>query len=63
MSEALVEEDKAGCFGTPDFLCRSCKSFPVKRDEIAKTSRIAGFTGCGPFLAIDPPLNTNRPFL
>jgi hypothetical protein len=62
MSESLIEEDEARCFRTSNLFPHLLQVLPVERDEIAKTSRVAGFTGCGRFLAIDPPLNINRPF-
>ncbi len=63
VSESLIEEDEASPLGPPDLFTHLMQVFPVKRDEIAETSRIAGVAGCGWFLAIDPPLNIDRPFL
>jgi hypothetical protein len=63
MPESLLQEDKACGLGTPNFLGDLFQVFPVELDEIAKISRIAGFTGRGRLLAIDPPFDINRPFL
>jgi hypothetical protein len=63
MSKSFIEEDEAGHLGTTDVLPDLFQVLAMKRDEIAEELGVAGFARSRRFLAIDPPLDINAPFL
>ena len=63
MPKSFVQEAEAGSLGTTDVLSDLFQVLAMKRDEIAKELDVAGFARRCRFLAIDPPLDIDAPFL
>jgi hypothetical protein len=61
--KSFVQEDEAGSLGATDILPDLFQVVAMKRDEIAEELDVAGFARRCRFLAIDPPLDINGPFL
>jgi hypothetical protein len=63
MSKSFVQEDEAGSLGTTDVLPDLFQVLAVERDEIAKELDVARLACCCRFLATDPALDIDAPFL
>src|SRR5450631_2069809 len=63
MPKSFVQEAEAGSLGTTDVLSDLFQVLAMKRDEIAEELDVAGFARRCRFLAIDPPLDIDAPFL
>jgi hypothetical protein len=63
MSKSFVQEDEAGSLGTTDILPDLFQVLAMERDEIAEELDVARLARRCRFLAIDPPLDINAPFL
>ncbi len=63
MAKFFVQEDKAGSLGTTDVLPDLFQVLAMERDEIAEELDVARLARRCRFLAIDPPLDIDAPFL
>jgi hypothetical protein len=63
MSKSFVQQGKAGSLGTTDVLADLFQVLAMERDKIAEELDVAGFARRCRFLAIDPPLDIDAPFL
>jgi hypothetical protein len=63
MPKSFVQEDEAGSFGTTDVLADLLQVLTMKRNEITEELDVAGFVRRCRFLAIDPPLDIDAPFV
>ena len=63
MPKSFVQEDEAGSLGTTDILPDLFQVLAMKRDEIAEELDVARFARRCRFLAIDPPLDVDGPFV
>lgn len=63
MPKSFVQEDEAGSLGTTDVLPHLFQVLMMKRDEIVEELDVTGFVRRCQFLAIDPPLDIDAPFL
>ena len=63
MPKSFVQENKAGSLGTTDFLPDLFQVLAMERDEIAEELDVARLACRCRFLAIDPPLDIDAPFL
>ncbi len=63
MPKSFVQEDEAGSLGTTDVLPDLFQVLAMERDEIAKEFGVARLARRCRFLAIDPPLDIDAPFL
>jgi hypothetical protein len=61
--KSSVQEDKAGSLGATDVLPNLFQVLAMERDEIAEELDAAGLARRCRFLAIDPPLDIDAPFL
>ena len=63
MPKSFVQEDKAGGLGTTDVLPDLFQVLAMERDEIAEQLDVAGLVRRCRFLAINPSLDIDAPFL
>ena len=63
MPKSFVQEDEAGNLGTTDVLPDLFQVLAMERDEIAEELDVARLACRCRFLAIDPPLDIDAPFL
>ena len=63
MPKSFVQEDKTGSLGTTDILPDLFQVLAMERDEIAEELNIARLACRCRFLAINPPLDVDAPFL
>ncbi|WP_316180593.1 MULTISPECIES: hypothetical protein [unclassified Bradyrhizobium] len=63
MPKSFVQEDEARSFGATNVLSHLGQILTMKRDEIAEELDVAGLLRRCRFLAIDPPLDIDGPFL
>jgi hypothetical protein len=63
MPKSFVQEAETGGLGTTDVLSDLFQVLAMKRDKIAEELDVAGFARRCRFLAIDPPLDIDAPFL
>ena len=63
MPKSFVQEDEAGSLGTTDVFPDLFQVLAVERDEIAEELDVARLACRCRFLAIDPPLDIDAPFL
>jgi hypothetical protein len=63
MPKSFVQEDEVGSLGTTDFLADLFQVLAMERDEIAEELDVARLARRCRFLAIDPPLDIDAPFL
>jgi hypothetical protein len=63
MPESFVQEHEAGSLGTTDVLPDLLQVLAMERDEIAEELDVARLACRCRFLAIDPPLDIDAPFV
>jgi hypothetical protein len=63
MPKSFVQKGEAGSLGTTDVLPDLFQVLAMKCDEIAEELDVAGFARRCRFVAIDPPLDFDAPFL
>jgi hypothetical protein len=63
MPKSVVQEDKTGSLGTSDVFPDLFQVLAMERDEIAEELEVARLACRCRFLAIDPPLDIDAPFL
>jgi len=63
MPKSFVRKDEAGSLGTTDVFPDVSQVLTVKCDEIAEELDVAGLVPRRRFLAIDPSLDIDAPFL
>jgi hypothetical protein len=63
MPKSFIEEGEAGSLGTADILPDLFQVLAMERDEIAEELDVAKSARHCRFLAIDPPLDIDAPFL
>ncbi len=63
MPKSSVQEDEAGSLGAADVLPDLFQVLAMERDEIAEELDVAGLARSCRFLAIDPSLDIDAPFL
>jgi len=63
MPKSFVQEDKTGSLGTTDVFPDLLQVLAMERDEIAEELDVTRLACRRRFLAIDPPLDIDAPFL